>query len=100
MRFQFSILTMLVCTAVLAVVCAAAARIDVSDRIPMSPPSFGFSSHHEGILEISRPATASDIALRLAWAGPMALLVSLCLLWASRRIAKRFFMRGRVDEME
>jgi hypothetical protein len=86
MRFQFSILTMLVRTVALAVATALCVSAPV---------------HWQGCVTIDNMnndvylvPSAREISWRLASAGPLAVLVSLCLLWASRRIVN--FMRGRI----
>ena len=93
MRFQFSILTMLVCTAALAA--AFAACISIAIREPtyiFQSVTVGGVYQGGGLTEWKRQPSGSEIAWRMAWAGPLAVFISLCLLWASRR----FFMRGRV----
>jgi hypothetical protein len=91
LRFQFSILTMLVCTAALAIALA------VSKAVPMSGPLV-VRDNVGGVIvnEVyaTRPASNPVLLMRMAWAGPLAVVASLCLLWASRRIVN--FMRGRV----
>jgi hypothetical protein len=100
MRFQFSLLTMLVCTAALALVSAVSVKLDVRDVTVIKMTRFGSawaideSPDYTVTKESSHPPTGTEIAWRMAWAGPLAVFVSLCLLWASRRIVD--FMRPRV----
>jgi hypothetical protein len=88
-RFQFSILTMLVCTAALAVAIAACVSLPVrfTGDIVLSPTVTVTIAG-----EAAKSPNPAEVALRMAWAGPLAVFVSLCLLWASRRIVN--FMGG------
>src|SRR4051794_35694139 len=101
MRFQFSILTMLVCTAALACVIAVCVRepvwevVDLQDGQPISGP---YINPYQVIYTLYPPAV-KDIARRLAWAGPLAVFASLWLLWASRRIVKREKRSGPITEI-
>jgi hypothetical protein len=96
MRFQFSILTMLVCTAALAGVTAACVSIPMPDEFgvilnqDMTVGPGGELIFSGGYASVGEPPTGEQIIWRMAWAGPLAVLVSLCLLRASRWIVKRF----------
>jgi hypothetical protein len=87
-RFQFSILTMLVCTAALAVATAACVSAPVRVKF-MTDYAFPMGTTYDDLL---LPPTGSEAVVRMAWAGPLAVFVALCLLWASRRFVN--FMRG------
>jgi hypothetical protein len=92
MRFQFSILTMLVCTAVLAVVCTVTAKVEITEQIAYPQNTLRGKFRMKEI--ITRQPTMPEVAWRMAWAGPLAVSVALCLLWTSPRIAKRIKRSG------
>src|SRR3954471_6946433 len=92
MRFQFSILTMLACTAAMAVVVAASLRIPVYEfeySISDGITHTGGEPHLIAVYRIREPG-AVDLLWRLAWAGPLAVFISLCLLWACRLFMRAF----------
>lgn len=83
MRFQFSLATLLVCVTVLAIVIAAATRIDVCEADPTRPAvrlsrSISRQPHH------NRPPNATEIGSRLAWSAPPALLLTFGVPWCIR----------------
>jgi len=82
MKLQFSLATLLVCTTVLAVVCAIAMRIgvyeaDLSKAVRLSPTVSRYPY-------LYRPPNATEIATRLAWSAPLAILLTLGVPWAIR----------------
>src|SRR4051794_11267828 len=97
MRFQFSILTMLVCTAALAVVSCWAVKTDVLATMHfISSPANIYEGHWE---PICRQPRGDEIAWRLAWAGPLAVFASLYLLRLSQRVVKRVKRSGPITEI-
>ncbi len=109
MKFQFSILTMLICTAVLAVVSAISVRLDVvemknvlvtfenhgsnEDRIfvgTLTPTGkYDVLSQYIRDWPVPRPPMAVDILGRLLYWGLPAQGVSLGLLWFARQLVRR-----------
>ena len=90
MRFQFSILTLLICTAVLAVVCAVSVSLDVhyDAYVPYHPhPDFVGGGFEEP--EINRPPTGPEVIWRLIYWGLPAVAVTLFLLWLARRLIQQ-----------
>jgi len=90
MKLQFSLATLLVCTTVLAVVCAIAMRIgvyeaDLSKAVRLSPTVSRYPY-------LYRPPNATEIATRLAWSAPLAILLTLGVPWAIR-FHPRFSLR-------
>ncbi len=86
MKLQFSLATLLVCLTVLAVVCGVAAVLPVyfttrvtNFSVPEAPT----------MTTDSRSPSATDIAWRLAWAGPIAIAATLATLWTIRRLKSR-----------
>jgi hypothetical protein len=92
MRLQFSILTMLVCTAALAVATAICIAVPVHWHFE-GPTQTGAYMLGDAWVH----PTAGDLGLRMAWAGPLAVMISLCLLRASPRLLKRLFAHDRVS---
>jgi hypothetical protein len=94
MRFQFSILTMVVCTAAIALAtCWAMSDTEFDYMHFVSSPTNIYEGQWQSVW---RKPTGEEIAWRLAWAWPLATFIALRLLSASRQIVKRHFMRGRV----
>ena len=94
MRFQFSLATLLVCTTVLAVVATACTRLLVADSQIVQTSrglDLGFLSIAPTVenRNFTRPPVASEAALRMAWAGPLSIAVTLGVLWAIRRLKSR-----------
>ena len=91
MRFQFSILTMLICTAVLAAVCAVSVKLSVVE-VRRTPVTVGGAIGGPGVAtgavdeeEIKRPPIASEIIGRMIYWGLPAVAATLFLLWLIRR---------------
>ncbi len=100
MRFQFSILTMLICTAVIAVVSAVSARLPVAGvREQMLPLPDGMVSGPPMptiAVNYYRPPTAAEIVSRLFYWGLPAVAVTLALLWFARLVIQQF-QKGRAE---
>jgi hypothetical protein len=82
MKLQFSLATLLVCVTVLAVVFAVAIRLgvyesDLSKAVRFSPTVSRYPY-------LYRPPNATEIAIRLAWSAPLAILLTLGVLWGIR----------------
>jgi hypothetical protein len=80
MRFQFSVLTMLVCTAALAVTIAACVSLQVRTGDVLITDIMGLT------YEPKRLPSGSEIALRMAWAAPLAIAATLTVLWTARKL--------------
>jgi hypothetical protein len=91
MKFQFSLTTLLVFTAIIGAVCAAAAAVPVADieqvqrhvedaNASWMPFDLNYS------IEISRPPTCQDVIRRVALFGPLAIALALAALWVLRRL--------------
>ncbi len=93
MRFQFSILTMLVCTAAMAVAMTLCLSTPIRGKLIVRDRVAGQIVYEE---YQRRPPTNEIILLRMTWAGPLAVFVALCLLWMLRRITKRFIQARAV----
>jgi hypothetical protein len=91
MKLQFSLATLLVCTTVLAVVCAAAVSVPVHETEirPVLHLYLVPGPHPTDMIETHRPPTASEIATRLAWAGPLSIAATLVALLFIRRLKSR-----------
>lgn len=90
MKLQFSLATLLVCVTVQAMVAAACTRLPVADsqRVQTSRGlDWGFLSIALTweIRDFTRPPIASEAAVRMAWAGPLAVAITLSALWLIRR---------------
>jgi hypothetical protein len=94
MKLQFSLATLLVCTAIVAVACMICVNVAVHDveitrrnivltmldRAGTQIPYF-----IDDIIEFTRPPTTKELALRLAWVAPLSIAATLVALWAVRR---------------
>jgi hypothetical protein len=80
MKFQFSLATILICTAVLAMVSCTATKAWVYETIPITPTSPFSPSTFDNV----RKPTNSEIALRIVWAAPLAIAATLLVLWIAR----------------
>jgi hypothetical protein len=89
MKLQFSLATLLVCVTVLAVVCAVAVGIPVSEIVQEYPKWYSSSPIKPYNVAHPRPPTTSEIASRLALWGPPALAATLGALWVIRRLKSR-----------
>jgi hypothetical protein len=95
MKLQFSLATLLVCMTVLAVACAVAVSVPVYEksfvRISGSYPNFGGGSAtaFETVDTDRHPPTAKPVVRRLSWSAPLALTVTLGVLWIIRRLKSR-----------
>jgi hypothetical protein len=81
---RFSLATLLICITVLAVVCAAAIEIPVRQIVLIDFLGAGGVGRAEHVRY--EPPTASEFALRLAWAGPLSIAAALAALRMIRRL--------------
>jgi len=85
MQLNFSFKSLLVCVAAVAAACAISAEIPVrTTQIYLEPGLFGGLPAGE-VREVFGPPTPADFAWRVAWAGPLAMALSLVALWTVRR---------------
>ena len=87
MKLQFSLATLLIGLTVLAVVCAVSVEIPVRQIIFLDFAGAGGVGRAEHVHY--EPPTASEFALRLAWAGPLSIAATLTVLQAIRRLKSR-----------
>jgi hypothetical protein len=89
MKFQFSLATLLVCTTVLAVVCAFAVSVPVRLRHWDQRVANLGAKYHPSDQSVERSPTPEDIGIRLTTWGPLAIVATLAILWAIRRLKSR-----------
>jgi hypothetical protein len=104
MKLQFSLATLLVCTAVMGLVCAACMIAPVQDvEITHAELQGPFTLEKDNLREltnvggdaweivagIERRPYLGEIALRLAWAVPTAVAFIIALPWLARRLKSR-----------
>jgi hypothetical protein len=78
MRFRFSLATLLICTAVLAVVIAVCVAVPVDERVTGPATIEGSSKIYRAIVgPPPRSPTGAEVAMRLAWSAPLAILLTL-----------------------
>jgi hypothetical protein len=87
MKFRFSILTMLVCTATLAVAFAACFWINVPEWTEVTHPAPD-TTHETTYLEHS--PRISEVTWRMAWAGPLSIGLALGAVWFVRSADMKF----------
>src|SRR5262245_24285838 len=81
MRFQFSILTILVCTAALAVATAACVSVPVrAEQLDVLP------GRTYRMIDVELRPRLPDIAERMLWAGPLAIAVGVGGVWVGRHV--------------
>ena len=88
MKLQFSLATLLVCTALIAVATTASLRVPVSRIISQHEDSAKPAIIRSIVYEIQAPG-AVDVAWRLAWSIPSAILLATTLSWTIRRLKSR-----------
>ena len=74
MKLQFSLAMLLVCMTVLAVVIAASIRIEVFESDPTK--AVRLSRTVSRYPHLYRATNSTEVAIRLAWAGPLAILLA------------------------
>jgi hypothetical protein len=96
LKLQFSLATLLVCTTVLAVVCAVAVKMPVyverqstSFIRKTTLPNGITTATFKDSFSLNRPPDGIDIAWRLAIWGPLAIAGTLAGLWIVRRLKSR-----------
>jgi hypothetical protein len=92
MKPRFSISTLLICMAVLAVVCAICARIKVDDRGPAQQGTM--RAKFNAPVKIRREPTLYEALERMVWSAPLAVATTVMLLSLSRKLKRRRQLRG------
>jgi hypothetical protein len=87
MKLQFSLATLLVCTAAIAVASYLSVRIEVLETMHfISSATNIYEGHWEPIY---RKPMAYEITWRMAWSSPLVVAATLGVLWAVRRLNRR-----------
>jgi hypothetical protein len=97
MKLQFSLATLLVCMTVLAIVLEVSIREPVYEFESIQPDVRLVSGKHYPPRFVPHPLATfwvhdpgiGDVLFRVAWAGPIAIAVTLGALWAVRRLKSR-----------
>ena len=88
MKLQFSLATLLVCMTVLAIVCTVCAKINVVEQVEPELGTLRFRLRN-AVVTVVRQPTASEAAWRVALWGPPAVVGTLAIFWAIRRLKSR-----------
>jgi hypothetical protein len=100
MKFQFSLATLLICMAVLGGVAALCSKILVRDPIyTITTPDPVHKGHYhiDTFYPFAHAPTTQQLAIRFALWGPVALLVTLMVLWIVRWFRPRRIYTQNLD---
>jgi hypothetical protein len=87
---QFSLASMLICTAILAVVVAVCVAVPVHMPATQIVTKNRFDEARETTIAFDRQPTGAEVAMRLAWSAPLALAV----VWLAAQFS---FRRGSIS---